>query len=391
MSQAYMHPQHESRLLSVPIEIRRAIYANAVPRQIHVFLSQGKLRLSACLEPNLGDHRHDGRERGRDHVVGSNVRDPEAEARWARRLRSSWGPHWQCEELTLSDEGAPSHNSRRHGISNLLFSCKKLFTDVLDIVAERTAFNVTDTVTMNVLLSKSDDPGSSSDCPWSFCDHVVPNIRRLNITFRLPVAFYEDLEYGIGSALSRDRPADNLELTSHSRWAYVWSTIHRLQQLRSLYIWLDHDGRRSWSVVKERLALHHLIAGLTAQKQFRQAKELPPTEISVNLPKLHPGISGPLTHFVGDGLQLPFTIERRYRQRFHCRQDASGRLAVEYEADFPILYEISELQEASGDLAGDIITLEEIEDLEERMWERGENVNGVMNELYGMCIHWGNM
>ncbi|RWA12244.1 hypothetical protein EKO27_g2853 [Xylaria grammica] len=294
MSQAYMHPQHESRLLSVPIEIRRAIYANAIPRQIHVFLSQGKLRLSACLEPNLGDHRHDGRERGRDHFVGSNVRDPEAEA-------------------------------------------------------------------------------------------------RLNITFRLPVAFYEELEYGIGSTLSRDHLADNLELTSHSKWAYVWSTIHRLQQLRSLYIWLDHDGRRSWSVVKERLALHHLIAGLTAQKQIRQAKELPPTEISVNLPKLHPGISGPLTHFVGDGPQLPFTIERRYRQRFHCRQDASGRLAVEYEADFPILYEISELQEANGDLTEDVITLEEIEDLEERMWERGENVNGVINELYGMCIHWGNM
>lgn len=50
-----MHSQRDSKLLSAPIEIRFAVYANIIPDRIHVFFSEGKLHMLACLQPSLGD------------------------------------------------------------------------------------------------------------------------------------------------------------------------------------------------------------------------------------------------------------------------------------------------------------------------------------------------
>ena len=118
MTNAHMHSQRESKLLSAPAEIRRAIYANIIPSQIHAFLSQGRIQLSGCLQPNLGDDFHDGRER--------EIRGEESsQAKWARRLRSSWGPHWECEQVALA-ENTDLHEHGRNYIYNLLFVCKKM-------------------------------------------------------------------------------------------------------------------------------------------------------------------------------------------------------------------------------------------------------------------------
>ncbi|KAI0529940.1 hypothetical protein GGR58DRAFT_495118 [Xylaria digitata] len=172
-----MHPQRESRLLSAPLEIRQAIYTMIIPRQVHVFLSRGRLRLSICLEPNLGDDSHDGRERppGIDRKYTS---------KWASRLRSSWGPHWECEEI--------SHKRCHPNIHGFLFLCKRVFFEVFDMITETTVINVTDLDTLGISLrrDKSWDVLNSS---WNFWEHTFNKIRYLNLTFQLPVAFYREL------------------------------------------------------------------------------------------------------------------------------------------------------------------------------------------------------
>lgn len=117
MFNAAMNAQLDSRFMSAPAEIRRAIYQRLVTQSsIHIFLSpQGRLQVSSCLEPPtsppLGGFFQSAADR-RPKNAGQN--DPT----WARRLMSSWGPHWKCEEASLTHD--------LDYISNFLSVCKKM-------------------------------------------------------------------------------------------------------------------------------------------------------------------------------------------------------------------------------------------------------------------------
>lgn len=89
------NPQPASRLFTSPLEIRRAIYIHLINTAgIHVVRTeQGILRLSACVGPDLYAG-HTGDER-----------DTPCRTRRGRRLASSWGPHWECEESVLRTMG----------------------------------------------------------------------------------------------------------------------------------------------------------------------------------------------------------------------------------------------------------------------------------------------
>lgn len=41
----------------------------------------------------------------------------------------------------------------------------------------------------------------------------------------------------------------------------------------------------------------------------------------------------------------PFTIERRFRQRYHCEEWPPGRFSARHKADFPVLHELGDVQE----------------------------------------------
>jgi hypothetical protein len=119
MTDGHVHPQHESKLLSMPAEIRQAIYAQIFHGQTHAFLSQGRIHLSVCLQPNLGDDRHDGRER----VTTPDWRQDDPG--WARRLRSTWGVHWECEEAAYGGR-TDLHEHRHYQTYDLFCACKKM-------------------------------------------------------------------------------------------------------------------------------------------------------------------------------------------------------------------------------------------------------------------------
>lgn len=90
-----MDPQAKSQFFSFPAEIRDAIYAYLVPNAVHVFMRECNAVISTCLEPNIGADLS-GWERKPDPRLDDRS---DADAVWGRRLRSSWGPHWRCEEV----------------------------------------------------------------------------------------------------------------------------------------------------------------------------------------------------------------------------------------------------------------------------------------------------
>ncbi|KAI1359525.1 hypothetical protein F5Y08DRAFT_319490 [Xylaria arbuscula] len=206
--------------LSAPLEIRHAIYALILPRAVHVFLSRGRLRLSMCLDPNLGDDNHDGRERkpGTDTDT-----DHEHRSKWARRLRSSWGPHWECEESVYGDCYLD--------VDSLILLCKQVSLEVSDRLADIATINVTDLDTLDTLL-RCDRSGVAFDSRW------LKNVRDLRLTFRLPLAFYRKLEDGeeeeeenmIAGQMSTDSTASRIS------WARLWPAILESRQLRTLQI-----------------------------------------------------------------------------------------------------------------------------------------------------------
>lgn len=92
--------------LTVPIEIRTAIYALVLGgpeiwnRELHLSCHNNVFQLSPCLgmDENRMNSRTDSGEIPDDtypHGYGE-VRVA------ARRLRSTWGPHWRCEEHMLA-------------------------------------------------------------------------------------------------------------------------------------------------------------------------------------------------------------------------------------------------------------------------------------------------
>lgn len=102
-------PRSESNLLLLPRELRHEIFGYLIPDRIHVYHRGDKFCLSACVGPtsiggedsskpyvDLFANMPDGFERKSSPVT---YPDPI----WARRLQSTWGPHWKCEENTLDE------------------------------------------------------------------------------------------------------------------------------------------------------------------------------------------------------------------------------------------------------------------------------------------------
>ena len=120
MTDLKVHSQAESRLLSAPLEVRREIYSYfSIDNQIHIFQREGKLRISTCLKPSLGDHVHDGRDRRNNRdKEGLSYRNPE----WARRLASPWGPHWECED----NASRVNSGKELYHVYDLRSVCKKM-------------------------------------------------------------------------------------------------------------------------------------------------------------------------------------------------------------------------------------------------------------------------
>ena len=108
--------QHASSFFAIPIELRRAVYAHAfgVPSQHIRYIASDddgdgdrspQFRLTPCIKPTTSDTRSRyGKERNPGPLDAAGFA-PEGLV-YMRRLVSSWGPHWMCEELACHFEEA---------------------------------------------------------------------------------------------------------------------------------------------------------------------------------------------------------------------------------------------------------------------------------------------
>jgi len=212
---------------------------------------------------------------------------------------------------------------------------------VLDSLVDLTTFHVTDLNTIDRIVTPS-----SLIIPGHLSTALV-RIQKLTITLRLPLQAYEGHEI----SLVQNAAANT------SSWLKLCPAIARLERLRRLELWIDHDDPSSWSVVNERAFLSPLD-NLVSH---------PGLDISVNLPKLHPLYETPDRHFTHKSAQPSYNITRRLRQCYHAVQGADGNFHKEEKQDFPILWDDDSDEE-----------LEEVEQKEREMWENGVDVEAVV-------------
>lgn len=124
-------PKHQpaSPFLRMPLELRHEVLSLLLPAQVHVWVRAGNLHVSICHEPDKNERStafmfksdrtpYDGYERQYTSGQYTSGQEPESDDTWARRLESSWGPHWMCED----------HARAGHKLDlSILKVCKKLY------------------------------------------------------------------------------------------------------------------------------------------------------------------------------------------------------------------------------------------------------------------------
>ncbi|KAF2647223.1 hypothetical protein K491DRAFT_741649 [Lophiostoma macrostomum CBS 122681] len=347
-----MRSQSESTLLRIPLEIRNQVLGYLITDQLHVILHKGALHWSICIEPELAFDL-DGSERNLQGQTHS-------EKTWARRLRSSWGPHWRCEEF-FQDRGRGKHTL--DGALELDYVCKQVYNEVHALMASNTMFQITDLETLCYASTSKDTGARQLSFLHDVGRRVIANLVRLDITLRLPLSVWESIESGTSMLASPQAVA----------WMGIGTAIGQLQRLTKLSIWLDHDQQCSWSAVNERCILAPL---LPLAKILRLV-----------LPKLHPDLETSERHFTEDSAS-PFQIRRVLRQRYHAqsnehhdpRNDASQDppTKVIFKGDFPITLETCRFFYEPDFTSA---SLEEIEEDERDKWRRGVDVELWMKNL----------
>ncbi|KAF2789376.1 hypothetical protein K505DRAFT_284515 [Melanomma pulvis-pyrius CBS 109.77] len=341
-------PQHECKFFVAPAEIRRAIYAHLIPDQIHLFLHEKRLRLSACMQRDKDDHPDCYNRRSKEaHPPNDrDVPDPN----YPLRLRSSWGSHWRCEETAKRIREMACETNCTIAATALFLVCKRMFVDFAEMIADIAAFHINDLETLSILDPQSRVLTSAPSFSSMLAACVVPSLKELHINLRLPLSSYEALEKAVDSTGSEPSSMDH----SISAWTGLCPAIEGLSELRRLRIWLDHAEPCTWSMVNERAVLSPLAP----------LSNNPNLDISIDLPKLHPKWEDLDRHYTEDSSPLPLTIHRRYRQRCHGIESSDGSFGTKHSPDFPILYEFTEMYN---------MTIQEVDDMERKSWERGED------------------
>ncbi|KAH7086984.1 hypothetical protein FB567DRAFT_56509 [Paraphoma chrysanthemicola] len=337
--------QTKSAFFTAPTEIRHAIYAYLLPDRTHLCLSDGKPWFSPCVQDE--EDADPGCFRQRMHVTGciTNHFAANSDSLYAHRLMCSWGPHWRCEETATEMQ-----NSRRMGgdaIPRALFlTCKRWLFEAAERVADTVIIHVNDIDTLGFVIAAalSGEIGPDRSVTSTVRTLIVQNLTSLDIGMRLSLSTYS--AHATSETLSRTA-------SLHSTFNSMPFAIERMTRLRRLRIWLDHDEPCSWSMVNERALLSPLAP----------LANLPSLQSSVSLPKLHPKWEAAGRHYTNASAPQPFAVHRRVRQRYHGIKSNDGTLGVEYKPDFPVLYEFAETD----------MTMEEVERLERRIWEAGDD------------------
>ncbi|KAF2499817.1 hypothetical protein BU16DRAFT_615187 [Lophium mytilinum] len=256
-------------------------------------------------------------------------------------------------------------------IRDVLLVCKRMYVDVVGHLAELAVFNIIDLDTLRCLHHSTDISSSRVLSTSGFLVPVLPCIKVLDITVRLPLAdFKEHEDLDPATSVPDVTPVGALKAGEESQlaaWLQLFPAITHLKSPRKLRIWLDHEDKSSWSAINERAVLSPLDL-------LASASDL---EVSVNLSNLHPRLETPDRQFMVDSPAPAFKIHRRLRQRYHCQEASNGHLRVEQKIDFPFLLELCEFMDF---YSSTVTSMAKIEKKERATWKRGVDVEKVAAE-----------
>lgn len=106
--------QEQCQLFRVPLEIRQYIYALFINRWGYHIVSSldGELALTPCLGASLFNG-----EIGKERRFSAFARPGSEYYRiYERRVASSWGPHWMCEEYWISGQAPVVTCKKKYGL-----------------------------------------------------------------------------------------------------------------------------------------------------------------------------------------------------------------------------------------------------------------------------------
>ena len=232
---------------------------------------------------------------------------------------------------------------------------------------ELVPFHATDLQTLDAILDVATVPAAipSLSVPFGFKNAFLPCVTKLDITLRLPQAFFAALEESNASIADSNSPVldDDLKI-----WSGLSRRIPKLKALRSLRIWLDHANKPYWTVVNERAVL----------SQFEPLASNSDLDMCFELPKLHPKLETPQRHYIADETVndssftslFPLKIRRILRQRYQSMKSGTGHYQTIYAQDFP---------HCVGHPLSKDWSLATMEQWEGDMWRSGEDVNYLLS------------
>ncbi|KAF2826981.1 hypothetical protein CC86DRAFT_466738 [Ophiobolus disseminans] len=324
------NPQPQSPLLTTPYDIRLSILSLILPTNIHLHQHSKHLSFSVCTGHTSADTSSPGKERlwGLTYLhPGDSDADLQARMRrYGRRLQSTWGPHWRCEEdVVRRREG-------EWGWDGVAGTCKSLYADVWDYIAHAGNLHVTDMTTLRLVL---DGKG------FLHVGNAFQHVKSLDITLVLPKNVFVAMGGEENTLISE------AEQDQAATWMRSGPALASLKQLRKLNVWLDHNSRDYWWHLDESAILSPLVS----------LANNPSIELTVQLPN-QANDDTPIS---------PFAIERRARQENWVDIDDNGRTTMVHKLQFPIMRELEEfLAEDTGEV---------VSDAQERLlWRRGVDV-----------------
>ncbi|KAB5554875.1 hypothetical protein GE09DRAFT_142479 [Coniochaeta sp. 2T2.1] len=375
--------QHGSNFFTIPIELRRAVYAHLfdIPGQHIRYVVDGgdgvqHFRLTPCIAPPVSDKRIRHGDERNPYPRSPDGFAPEGPL-YFRRLLSSWGPHWMCEELACHFKEAGDLESMfppSHDFSSALRVCKRMYSDLVEIVTTSTDFHVTDLQTLEALLGQ---PEHTPAIHFSFEGSICPRITRLSITLSMSLAFFQEIEAASLAYGDQDGAASSAGPEEHNVMTWTCMTsrlLVQLPKLRKLRVWLDHNGIGFWSVVNERA----ILGPMEVLK-----KSNPGLELVCVLPKVHPKIEDRQRHYLpedeeGEASSSRLHIHRVLRQRYRVVTNGAGSKYVTYVKDFPHIL---------GNPVFDNMSLAEKEKSEARFWRRGVDINQLSTNHIGTIMY----
>ncbi|KAK0617750.1 hypothetical protein B0T14DRAFT_525779 [Immersiella caudata] len=388
--------QRASRFFAIPIEVRHPIYSQAYDfaAQHIQCVDQGyggsrrfkfppvetdppgapytRFRLTPCvLDPAA--IAEDVGASGEERNPGEPYDAKESEAVFQRRLLSSWGPHWECEELALNRGfDLKSDRERSRDLSSAMMACKTMYLDIVTVVIPMMDFHVTDFRTLGFMLGR----GPIAP-PFTFVTSITPRITKLLITLNCPLALFKAVE-------NSSRPKDKEQKRQDDRvgssqdpstsstafgdevevWTRLlpWRLFGHLPQIEKLALWLDHTSQDGWGVVNERA----FLAPLQALKAGN-----PTLDIACALPKLHPRLEDREQHYLpeDEGHEWPawrLGIFRYLRIRYRVLEK-NGRMRSTRVSDFPEWLDMEKYLGSSLENA----PVWRLERFERTLWEHG--------------------